>query len=567
MASRPNLVGLDGVTPLRDLMAKEIAGPAMTSQRSILSGNPAAGLDPGRLAAILRGAEDGNIVDYLELAEQIEERDLHYLSVLGTRKRQVSQLDVTVEAASDDPVDQAKAQMIRDWLQRDTLEPELFDMLDAIGKGFSFTEIVWDTPAAGPWLPSKLIWRDPRWFEFDRIDGATPLLRGAGAPTLLPPFKFIAHVHPAKSGLAVRGGLARPIAWAFLFKTFSLKDWVEFAEIYGLPIRVGKYQPGATDDQIRTLLRAVSQISRDAAAVVPSSMTMDFISPSGAPGPEVFAKLCEYLDRQISKAVLGQTATTDSEGGGLGGSGAEHNDVRGDIERADAKLLAATINRDLVRPIIGLNFPHQPGAAYPRLKIGRPEEEDIDAFMTGVERFVKLGGRVAVSVVRDKLQLPDPAAGETLLAAPAPPIVAASQNAPQGAPGGPGSGVDPQNPVTPPLTASYSLLKPDAAPITTANSPPPAQADDIDAAAQAMLDDGWEPVLAPIVAPVLAAMNTASTFEEAVAALAPTLAAMDADEMARRLLSGAFAVRAAAVTGAELPGVTASATSKPVADD
>ncbi len=549
MATRPDLVGPDGVTPLRDLMTREIAAPAMTSQRSILSGNPAAGLDPARLASILLGAESGNMVDYLELAEQLEERDLHYLSVLGTRKRQVSQLDVTVEAASDDQVDQAKADLIREWLQRDTLEPEFFEILDAIGKGFSFTEIVWpEWNGTGAWLPEKLIWRDPRWFEFERVDGATPLLRGAGAPTPLPKYKFIAHVHQAKSGLAVRGGLARSIAWAFLFKSFSLKDWVEFAEVYGLPIRVGKYQPGATDDQIRTLLRAVAQISRDAAAVVPSSMTMDFIQANGSAGPDVFSRLCEYLDGQISKAVLGQTATTDSEGGGLGGSGKEHNDVRGDIERADAKLLAATINRDLVRPIIDLNFPALPGAKYPRLKIGRPEEEDIDAFMSGVERFVKLGGRVGISVVRDKLQLPDPAAGEAVLTAPQPANPMPAENALASAAPAPGPGVPPQTAATgllTPLIPSYGANPP---PATAAGGAGVPVGDDIDAATQAMLDAGWQPVMAPILDPLLAAIDAAATFEEAVAALTPALAAMDSGELARRLLAGAFAVRAEAAS-------------------
>jgi phage gp29-like protein len=561
------LVAADGVTPLRQLMTREIAAPAMSSQRSIISGNPAAGLDPVRLAQILRGADDGNMIDYLELAEQIEERDLHYAAVLGTRKRQVSQLDVTVEAASDAPVDQAKAELIRDWLTRDALESEFFDILDAVGKGFSFTEIVWTTPANGPWLPERLIWRDPRWFEFDRIDGTTPLLRQAGQPTPLPPFKFIAHVHGNKSGLPVRGGLARAAAWAFLFKSFSLKDWLEFAEVYGFPIRVGKYQPGATDDQIRTLLRAVSQIGRDGAAAIPSSMAMDFESAGGTQGPDVFERLCRYMDEQLSKLVLGQTATTDSQGGGLGGSGKEHNDVRGDIERADAKLLAATINRDLVRPIIDLNFPAVPGALYPRVKIGRPEAEDLDAFMTGVERFVKMGGKVAVSVVRDKLQLPDPAAGEALLAAPAADLNAAATSQSPANPG-PANLALPAPPPAPAApfpaeTASAGLLGPlkpshGAVPPATAaaNGGAAPEGDEIDAATQALLDDGWEPVMTPIVAPLLAALGTAASYDEAVAALAPALAAMKPDELARRLLAGAFAVRAEAAAD---PGPAADA--------
>jgi phage gp29-like protein len=68
--------------------------------------------------------------------------------------------------------------------------------------------------------------------------------------------------------------------------------------------------------------------------------------------------------------VLGQTNTTDAQAGGLGSGQAQvHNEVRGDIERADAKLLAATLNRDLVVPMVILNRGVRD--KYPRLKIGR----------------------------------------------------------------------------------------------------------------------------------------------------------------------------------------------------
>jgi hypothetical protein len=125
--------------------------------------------------------EQGDATAYLELAEEMEEKDLHYLSVLGTRKRAISQLPIEVDAASDDPDDEADAQLIRDWLKRDTLEIELFDILDAIGKGFSVTEIVWEFTAKA-WLPCRLKWRDPRWFEFDQVDGETLKLKGLGGP-------------------------------------------------------------------------------------------------------------------------------------------------------------------------------------------------------------------------------------------------------------------------------------------------------------------------------------------------------------------------------------------------
>ncbi|MCY0149831.1 DUF935 domain-containing protein [Hoeflea sp. G2-23] len=58
---------------------------------------------------------------------------------------------------------------MREWIKRDELADELFDMLDAVGKGYSFAYIIWDI-SEGQWRPDRLEWRDPRWFRFDRTD-------------------------------------------------------------------------------------------------------------------------------------------------------------------------------------------------------------------------------------------------------------------------------------------------------------------------------------------------------------------------------------------------------------
>jgi len=561
MANPPTIFSADGVTPLRQAMNTEIAGPSMMTGRSVATGNPSAGLTPERLAAILRAAEDGNIIDYLELAEAIEEKYLHYLGVLGTRKRQVSQLPVSVEAASDDPLDQAKADLIRDWLRRDTLEPELFDMLDAVGKGYSVTEIVWKL-GADRWLPEKLLWRDPRWFEPDRLDGTTLRLRGAGAPQPLQLYKFVVHVHSAKSGLPIRGGLAKPVAWAWLFQSFALKDWVSFADIYGFPVRLGKYQPGSTEDQIRKLMQAVANVSHDAAAVIPNTMELEFISAQAGSTADVFQQLAEYLDKQVSKAVLGQTGTTDGESGRLGGgAGREHGEVRADIERADAKLLAASLNAQLVRPIIDLNFGAS-GGNYPMITIGREDdEEEFDTWLGGVERFVDRGGRVAQSVVRDRLGIEDPGADEALLS---PLSATPAQNAPLDASPAPAATNPPKTPLPglsrplKPLTGALSDAA--AAPITAAAADltgAQLEGDDIQAAAVALVDAEWEEMMAPMIAPLMDAIMAAGSYEETADAMMRALPRMDVTTLAERLERAAFAARALALTGADRSQVEA----------
>ena len=66
-------------------LREEEAGPTVCGVRQVLSGHPAQGLTPVRLARLLRAAEDGDPMAYLELAEEMEEKDLHYRSVLATR--------------------------------------------------------------------------------------------------------------------------------------------------------------------------------------------------------------------------------------------------------------------------------------------------------------------------------------------------------------------------------------------------------------------------------------------------------------------------------------------------
>jgi phage gp29-like protein len=541
----------------RDLLTREVSGPALASARSILSGHPANGLTPDRLAVLLRSAEDGDAEAYLELAEQMEERDLHYLSVIGTRKRQVAQLPITVEAASDSADDVARADLVREWLRRDTLETELFDILDSIGKGFSVTEIVWST-SGGRWLPAALHWRDPRWFEFSREDGTTLLLKGghqAGQGSVrepLAPLKFVRHVTPAKSGLAIRGGFARAAAWCYLFKNYALKDWVAFAEVYGLPFRVGRYDAGASEEDIRKLMQAVSQIGTDAAAVMPRSMEVQFVDGKATGGAELWERLCDYLDRQISKAVLGQTATTDADTGGLG-SGAEHGEVRADIERADAKALAATLQRDLVVPIIDLNF--GAGPRYPLIRIGREESHDTAAMTAALAGLVPLGLKVGMSTVRDRLGFPDPEPGEETLAPQAGERITAPPSAASG-PGGPlpraGTGITPSallspsyfdlagrpgsaNPVAGVLVAAVTqILAERAGPQTVAEE------------AAAVLSGDWREALAPLVDPLVEAMTAATSYEEAIEALIPAIQRMDTAVLEQALARGSLLAAATA---------------------
>lgn len=448
----------------------EQAAPTLAGIRNIYSLlHPSVGLTPQRLAGILREAEFGDPFLYLELAEEMEEKDLHYLAVLGTRKQTVAQLEPVVEAASTAAEDLRAAALVEETLGALDREAVFFDLLDAVGKGFAAMEILWNT-AGRQWYPERIVWRDPRWFVFDWVSGtellvrslggAEPPARGASSLSLprvsgargLPralsrgipepdgrshleprlsrwaqaweglqpltarlwPYKFIVHVAKAKSGLPIRGGLARAAGWAYLFKNYALKDWVTFCELFGQPLRLGKYGPGATEQDRRALLQAVSNLGTDAAAIIPESMAIEFVDAGRAAGGAAYETLCAYLDAQVTKAVLGQTLTTElPKTGGSLAAARVHEAVRRDILAADARRLSDTLNRDLVRPLIDLNF--GPQRRYPYISLGLPDDSDAKVFADIIAELADRGLRISQKTVLDKLGLPQAGPDEPVL--------------------------------------------------------------------------------------------------------------------------------------------------------
>jgi phage gp29-like protein len=412
----PPLVWADGRPMIMDTLRREIAAPSVGSVRSIQSGHPAQGMDPYKLGQIMRAAEGGDEIAYFELAEEIEEKDLHILSILGTRKRAICALPIEVDAAGDSPEEQADAELVRDWLDTGVLQLALFDILDAIGKGRSACEIIWKTTSS-LWTPEKIKWRDPRHFEYDRTTGEDLRLRTNEGPKRLPAAKFIVHEHKAKSGLPIRGGLARALAWGYLFKNYAIKDWVIFLEGYGHPLRLGKYGPNETEGNKRILASALTQLGADAWGAIPETMSVEFIDRKAGTAPnDLWRSKAEFWDLQFSKAVLGQTMTTDAQAAGMGSGQANVQDgVRGDITDADAILSSATLTRDVVVPMIILN--RGPRKKYPRLRIGRPDEVDAKVDIENASTLVAMGVKIGGNQMRERAGLPAPEEGEEPLVA------------------------------------------------------------------------------------------------------------------------------------------------------
>lgn len=396
-------------------LRQPVATPQITRMRSPFSAQIGE-LTPEWLAMTLRQCEYGQYPErYLALAEAMEERDLHYRSVLGTRKMAVAGLEFMIEAASERRADVKTADLCREIFAADEFADVLIDLLDGLGKGFAVAEIEWDT--GGAWRPARMLWKDPRWFGFPLDNPYWPHLIDGGNLLPLDPYKFIVHIPKLKSGLPLRGGLARAAAWGFMAKNFTVKDWLAFSEVYGMPLRLGLYPPGSNQTDIDVLMEAVAAIGSDFAGVIPDSMKLELKeSGSKSASADIYLKLAEYLDKQMSKAVLGQTETADATPGRLGNA-QEANAVREDILRFDARQVIVTLKRDLLTPLVRLNY--GPDAALPTLRVaGLPDHEDKKLLIEAVKTFVPMGLKAEAGWMRDKFDIPDPGEDAELLTAP-----------------------------------------------------------------------------------------------------------------------------------------------------
>lgn len=370
-------------------------------------------LTPERLAALMMAADDGDVNAYLTLAEEMEEREPQYRSTLSQRKFAVCSSQVVVEAASDSAEHRAHADAVRELTRTDPFGRLLFHMQDAIGKCYSIVEQLWDTDGpGGMWWPRDYRWREPRWYKLDhKTLSALRLEDGSMEGRDLPPAKYVIHHPLLKSGLPARGGLARLVAIAYMAKRFSAPQLVRFMEVMGIPARIGKYPSGTAKADRVELLRQLRRMGSDAAAVVPEGVNVHLLEARGRGGPAEMVSALNWWDSQISKAVVGQTMTTDS--GSSRAQSKTHYSVRVDFTQHDNRQTSGTINRDVVRPFVNLNF--GPQERYPRVMLQVEEAEDLRAFATSIAQLVDRGLEVDQREIRLRLGVSDPEEGATLL--------------------------------------------------------------------------------------------------------------------------------------------------------
>ena len=374
---------------------------------------PRKGMTPGKLANIMREADAGYPQRQVELFSELPEADGHILSLTETRQLALRRLDYSIIPASEESKDADIAAFCQDVI--DGLEDfdDLLDTLaDATLQGWAMVELGWES-SSGQAVISE--WEAipqgrTRWDErgIPRLGTDAEITRGVEIPA----FKVAYHTR-RRRGLATRQGLMRTVSWWWLFKSFGIKDWSAYSEIFGMPLRVGRYGQGASKDDIDKLAQALIAMGTDGSAVIPESAKIEFVEATKSAGTPVYERLANYCDATCSKAILGQTLTSDVGKIGSYGAAKVHDEVRKDLRDADANGIAKTARAQLLRPLVIYNY--GPDTAVPWFKYDLEDPEDQSEKVKIIDKLVERGLRVPTAHVYEVFSIPAPAKGEEVL--------------------------------------------------------------------------------------------------------------------------------------------------------
>jgi len=344
------------------------------------------------------------------------QKDAQVRSCLNTKKFAVLSKGWEVIPADSSPANIRSTDFVRFCLQdmRGSVQDVLFKVLDAVAKGFSVCEINYRTIAGGPFAGmiglESIKAKDPAAFGFEMdefLNIRSLTLSSAGRSAELPTEKFIIYTYMPEYEMPHGQSDLRAAYKHWWSKEVILKFWNIYLEKFGLPTAKGSYRRGLPKEQQDDLLRVLDRIQQETAIVIPEDVQIELVEAQRG-GEAGYLAALEYHNKQIAKAILGQTLTSD-EGTRVGSLALAkvHQDVLYFyLQKLKRDLEETVMQEQVIRRLVDLNF-EKPEAgsqeskrtaagsrqpAYPRFVLGSLEDRDVEALGGLIEKLV--AGRI-----------------------------------------------------------------------------------------------------------------------------------------------------------------------------
>lgn len=353
----------------RETIRKLFAEPAPTKDQRTRYGRS---LNLDRIENAIRDAENGRMREITDLEYETISVDPHLASVLGKRIGALSALDYEVSPATGAGVDPERAAFFAGFVREQLAAISMFrqsvrQLAWGLFHGRAALEIMWRVPrtasATDNYRVVELKWVHPRRLSLGperelRLDDSYAVAGFSATGVALRDhrWKFVPFMPQLFCDYAEREGLGpRCLYWSF-FKRFSMREQLILLELFGKPWRIVEVdeESSADEDDLIAAEEAAQKLGGANTARMPRGTKLEVVSPSRAAG-QIHREVVEEADRQISKLVLGQTATTGDGGSVPGADGV----LRGEqlvILQQDANLLSEAIESHLTDAIVAMNF-------------------------------------------------------------------------------------------------------------------------------------------------------------------------------------------------------------------
>lgn len=142
------------------------------------------------------------------------------------------------------------------------------------------------------------------------------------------------------------GILARTAPYV-IYKRGTVGDWAQFSEIFGMPVR--KYVYDAADPEaLSATMDAARNQGGGSTYFCPEGSNLEFVETGNTTGSsELYSTFVDRCNAEMSKAVLGNTLTTEASETGTQALGTVHNKVEQELIEQDALAILNLLNYDM----------------------------------------------------------------------------------------------------------------------------------------------------------------------------------------------------------------------------
>jgi phage gp29-like protein len=299
--------------------------------------------------------------------------DSHLESVWSVRCAAASGAEWFMASGDEGGRGQAAADAFAEELKDMDVPRIIEEMMDAVAFGYSPLEILW-TAKENRWGIDNIVGKPPQWFEFDQ-ENHLVLKTGITGTEALPENRFLLVQHRPSYANPYGVKVFSKCFWPVTFKKNGFRWWTVFVEKYGGAFIYGKYPPNADAKFKEELHSALDRMIANAVAIIPEGSEINIIGAAEKGGSsDVHSAYIQMANAEISKAVLGQTLTTEIGDTGSYAAAETHNEVREHLAAADRRRISAAFNR-LAAVYTFYNF----GKEIPPPQFQFVEDEDLQA--------------------------------------------------------------------------------------------------------------------------------------------------------------------------------------------